>query len=116
MAPDQIGGCLLHLIHIQLVMIEIRIQSFCGNREFPVQDTVLICFFTVTVTGMKIRFHLFRKLDTDIFRKSLVQCIGKFFPGDPGLGIKNRHISKSMYPCICTAGTDGLNLFSKQLT
>ena len=97
-------------------MVKIRIQSFCGNREFPIQDTVLICFFTVTVAGMEIRLHLLRKLDTDIFRKSLVQCIGKFFPGDPGLGIKNRHISKSMYPCICTAGTDSLYLFSKQFT
>ena len=65
---------------------------------------------------MKIRLHLLRKLDTDILRKSLVQCIGKFFPGDPGFGIKHRHISKSVHSCICTAGTDGLDLFPKQLT
>ena len=97
-------------------MIKIGIQPFCWNRKFPVQDTVFICFFAVTVAWMEIRLHLLRELDADIFRKSLVQCVGKFFPGDPGFRVKNRHISKSVNPCICTAGTDGLYLFSKQLT
>ena len=40
----------------------------------------------------------------------------KIFPRDPGFGIKHRHISKSVHSCICTAGTDGLDLFPKQLT
>lgn len=54
-------------------------------------------FFTVTITGMKIRLHLLRQLNTDILRKSLVQCIGKFFPG-----ILDSVSNTATFPRACT--------------
>ena len=36
-----------------------RCISALSDREFAIQDAVFVCFLTVTVTGMEIRFYFF---------------------------------------------------------
>ncbi len=113
MPSDQIGGCLSHFVYIQLIVIEIRIQSLCRHWKLPVQDAVFVGFFTVTVAWMKIRLHFLRKLDTDVLRQTLVQCVGYFFSGNACVRIKNSYISQGMHTGICTARTHDLDFFSE---
>ena len=94
-------------------MIEISVQALCRNRELAVQYAVFVCFFTVTVAGMEIRLYFFGELNADIFRKSLVQCIGNLLPRDACVGVKYCHVSHSMNTCICTACTDGFYLLTE---
>ena len=96
-------------------MIEIGIKPLCWYRKFAVQNAIFICFLTVTVSWMEVRFHFFRHLNPDILRQTLVQSIRNLLSRDAGVGVKYRYVSKGVYACICTTGTNRFNLFSQKL-
>ena len=114
MPSDQIGSCLSHLVHIQFVVVEIRVQPLCRHREFPVEDAVFVSFLTVAVTWVKIRIHFLGQLNPDIVRKTLIQRIGDLFARNTCVGVKDCHISKCMHTGIRTACAHDLDLLSEK--
>ena len=87
-------------------MIEIGIKPLSWYRKFAVQNAIFICFLTVTVSWMEVRFHFFGHLNPDILRQTLVQRIRNLLSRDAGVGIKYRYVSKGVYACICTTGVE----------
>ena len=114
MLSHQISCGLLHPFYIQLMISEIAVQTLYGLWKFPAQDPVFIGLAAAAMPGMEVRLHLTGALDPDILRQLLVQGIGKLLCGYPAFRIKNSHIPKGMYPRVCAACPNDLDLLPKQ--
>lgn len=95
-------------------MIEIGIKPLCWYRKFAVQNAIFICFSLSQYLGGS-PVPLFRHLNPDILRQTLVQSIRNLLSRDAGVGVKYRYVSNGVYACICTTGTNRFNLFSQKL-
>ena len=114
MFSDKISSSLPHLLHIQRIIIKIRVQPFRRIRELPVVDLILICLYGFLKPRMKIFRHLAGILDTDILWQPCIQRIGKLLRRHPCLCVKNCDITQRMHTGIGTAGSDHLCLSSEE--